>query len=292
MFTSSLNGVFPTSVIAASDAGSVETEQMTPVAESETVLQRTAKPMAETQQTETSQDAAKVETQSTTETNPATETETTAPVQTEAEMAVTEALQTEQTENQTDFSDMTAQVQTEAVTEAETAVPETPLPETAPALETLQVPSETEQEDVSTEAVPEEGESEPAPQTETEINEAEKTEETDTENSKEEVEFDFCHRLENGEIRIHADKGILPEGTTVEIKPLSDKVYDQAVSSVEEWASDKPLVRLVGYDICFYDADGNELHQFGQNIKITYFRLDGMEEAEEMQVFHATNKGT
>ncbi len=105
-------------------------------------------------------------------------------------------------------------------------------------------------------------------------------------------EFTYRTALDGIEVAIYAPEGILPEGTTVTVEPLGEDVLENVVQSITDLlAEEKEIVQLVGFDICFFDPDGKELHDLDGKVEVTYSGIEIPEEAEEAQVFHADEEG-
>lgn len=116
------------------------------------------------------------------------------------------------------------------------------------------------------------------------------TQDTNDESSETEVtepEFSSNAELNGVKISIHAGEGILPDGVSATVSPLTEQVSKTAAESVRKWSTEKNLVQLIGYEIKFFDKEGEELHQFDEKIDVTYSGLTFKENAEELRVFHA-----
>ena len=136
-----------------------------------------------------------------------------------------------------------------------------------------------------------------------EESELQTSDETDEEDSSEKIteaqseteikkpEFSYQTTLDSVTVSIHAEEGILPEGTTVTVKPLDEAVLENAAQSINDRLGEKEVVQIIGFDICFFDPDGNELHDLDEKVKIVYSGMNIAEEAEEAQVYHADEEG-
>lgn len=195
-------------------------------------------------------------------------------------------------------TDETSAPDTEMVnTEVETTGTEA---ETQPGTTEVETPdgteSETQEEQTEESSETESGMTE-------EESELQTSDETDEEDSSEEIteaqseteiekpEFSYQTTLDSVTVSIHAEEGILPEGTTVAVKPLDDAVLANAAQSINDRLGEKEVVQIIGFDICFFDPDGNELHDLDEKVKIVYSGMDIAEEAEEAQVYHADEEG-
>lgn len=116
-------------------------------------------------------------------------------------------------------------------------------------------------------------------------------EQTEAETEEKKPEFSYETVLDGVTVTIHAEEGILPEGTTVTVKPLDDAVLEKAAESINDRLTEKEVVQIIGFDICFFDPDGNELHDLDDKVKVVYSGMDIVEEAEEAQVYHADEEG-
>lgn len=116
-------------------------------------------------------------------------------------------------------------------------------------------------------------------------------EQTEAETEEKKPEFSYETALDGVTVTIHAEEGILPEGTTVTVKPLDDAVLEKAAESINDRLAEKEVVQIIGFDICFFDPDGNELHDLDDKVKVVYSGMDIAEEAEEAQVYHADEEG-
>lgn len=181
------------------------------------------------------------------------------------------------------------ETQTETTAEAsseETSSAESTTTEESPTVESTQESEESDEEETTTQ------------ETDTEESEevTEETSETDitgekAEEAEEKPEFTYCETVDGVEVRIHAAEGILPKGTTVTIEPLDDHVIKNATQSINENLEEKEVVQIIGFDICFFDPDGNELHDLDGEVEIEYSGMDILDTAAEAQVYHADEDG-
>ncbi|EET61977.1 LPXTG-motif cell wall anchor domain protein [Marvinbryantia formatexigens DSM 14469] len=118
-----------------------------------------------------------------------------------------------------------------------------------------------------------------------------KESETAKTTEKEKPEFTYCTTVDGITVSIHAPEGILPAGTTVMVKPLAADVLDTAEQTINDTLGEKEVVQLIGFDITFYDADGNEMHNLDGSVRIEYSGMDIVEDAEEARVYHADENG-
>lgn len=217
-------------------------------------------------------------------------------------------------------ADTEPEITTEAMSSSEKASEEQTDETSAPGTETADTESETAgteietQPDVteretpdSTEAETSEGQTEEASETESGMTEEESelqtSDETEEETSSEEIteeqsetevkkpEFSYSTTLDGVTVSIHAEEGILPEGTTVTVSPLDAAVLENATQSISDRLGEKEIVQIIGFDICFFDPDGNELHDLDEKVNIAYSGMNIAEEAEEAQVYHADEEG-
>nr|WP_296908345.1 Ig-like domain-containing protein [uncultured Marvinbryantia sp.] len=108
---------------------------------------------------------------------------------------------------------------------------------------------------------------------------------------KEKPEFTYRTTVNGITVSIHAPEGILPAGTTVTVEPLAADVLDTAEQTINDTLGEKEVVQLIGFDITFYDADGNEMHNLDGSVRIEYSGMDIVDEAEEARVYHADENG-
>lgn len=108
---------------------------------------------------------------------------------------------------------------------------------------------------------------------------------------KEKPEFTYRTTVNGITVSIHASEGILPAGTTVTVEPLAADVLDTAEQTINDTLGEKEVVQLIGFDITFYDADGNEMHDLDGSVRIEYSGMDIVEDAEEARVYHADENG-
>lgn len=108
---------------------------------------------------------------------------------------------------------------------------------------------------------------------------------------KEKPEFTYRTTVNGITVSIHAPEGILPAGTTVTVEPLAADVLDTAEQTINDTLGEKEVVQLIGFDITFYDADGNEMHNLDGSVRIEYSGMDIVEDAEEARVYHADENG-
>lgn len=271
MLIGSLGNFFSISVLATSDDDVIvtESEQVSTETESESFV--STEVLSETEPAVVSSEEEIVESECSVDLVPA-ETEELPSAETESD--------TESTPSSEDFSDGSSEVLTEAITEfASESESET---ETIATEQTEHVSESKELESEIVESIPMESETEP-------MSEVLSDGLDDTPMAKPEF---ISHAAVDGiKIQIHAPEGVLPEGVTVQVKPLADNVLDQASNSISEWVANETLVQLIGFDICFFDSDGEALHQFDRNIEVTYSGWNDVEKANAMQVFHAESSG-
>lgn len=120
---------------------------------------------------------------------------------------------------------------------------------------------------------------------------SEKESETAKTTEKEKPEFTYRTTVDGITVSIHAPEGILPAGTTVTVKPLAADVLDTAEQTINDTLGEKEVVQLIGFDITFYDANGNEMHNLDGSVRIEYSGMDIVDEAEEARVYHADENG-
>ena len=108
---------------------------------------------------------------------------------------------------------------------------------------------------------------------------------------KEKPEFTYRTTVNGITVSIHAPEGILSAGTTVTVEPLAADVLDTAEQAINDTLGEKEVVQLIGFDITFYDADGNEMHNLDGSVRIEYSGMDIVDEAEEARVYHADENG-
>ena len=108
---------------------------------------------------------------------------------------------------------------------------------------------------------------------------------------KEKPKFTYRTTVDGITVSIHAPEGILPAGTTVTVEPLAADVLDTAEQTINDTLGEKEVVQLIGFDITFYDADGNEMHDLDGSVRIEYSGMDIVDEAEEARVYHADENG-
>lgn len=271
MLIGSLGNFFSISVLAASDDDVIVTESEQVYTETESESFVSTEVLSETEPAVVSSEEEIVESECSVDFVPA-ETEELPSAETESD--------TESTPSSEDFSDGSSEVLTEAITEfASESESET---ETTATEQTEHVSESKGLESEIVESIPMESETEPMPEVLSDGLD-------DTPMAK--PEFTSQATVDGVEIRIHAPEGVLPEGVTVQVKPLADNVLDQASNSILEWVANETLVQLIGFDICFFDSDGEALHQFDQNIEVTYSGWNDVEKANAMQVFHAESSG-
>ena len=99
-------------------------------------------------------------------------------------------------------------------------------------------------------------------------------------------EFNITRNIDGYVVSVYADKGIIPEGATVDIKKLSEEETNKYVDELQE--TPIATVPVVGFDITFKDKDGKEIQPNG-NVKVTF--KNAVEEDSTMSVYHADDKG-
>ena len=192
-------------------------------------------------------------------------------------------------ESGTNEGTVPSETPTEAVSESGTELPEN----AAPSESMTEAVSESE---TNSEAASEMS-SETNSETVTEAETSEKESETDSEKESEKTteaekpEFTYSETVNGICVKIHAPAGILPTGTTVTVKPLAADVLETAEQAINNTLGEKEVVQLIGFDITFYDADGNEMHDLDGAVRIEYSGMDIVDEAEEARVYHADENG-
>ena len=144
---------------------------------------------------------------------------------------------------------------------------------------------------VSTEWIGNENESEAETEIETET-EAESEIEIETEAEVEtEAEDEISMPAQtltasaNGiQVTVSAEKGVLPEGTSVRVTPLSADSYKD-VAEEQSAAEGKEIVDLVAIDVTLYDKDGNEIQPQG-GVSVTFSNIKSSEASESISVYH------
>ncbi|MDO5539546.1 MAG: hypothetical protein Q4F83_05670 [Eubacteriales bacterium] len=193
-----------------------------------------------------------------------------------------------------------------SIPETDISVPETSWEETEETVSTETVTEESEQ----TEAVSETGsensgetenetklETETGTETETEADTAEEESETEESTEDQETEekakpeFTYNTTVNGVNVNIHAPEGILPEGTTVTVEPLAEDVIDTAVRTINDTLEEREVVQIIGFDISFFDDDGNEMHNLDGKVSIQFSGMEIVEEAEAAQVYHTDEYG-
>lgn len=206
----------------------------------------------------------------------------------EEEMLTSDMAQEGVTEEQAQET-TTVETQTGTTSEAsseETSSAEPTATEESPTVESAQESEESDEEETTTQ----ETDTEESEEVTEETSETEITGE-EAEAAEEKPEFTYCETVDGVEVRIHAAEGILPKGTTVTIEPLDDHVIKNATQSINEKLEEKEVVQIIGFDICFFDPDGNELHDLEGAVEIEYSGMDILDTAAEAQVYHADEDG-
>lgn len=144
----------------------------------------------------------------------------------------------------------------------------------------------------SSESISEAG-SETGSETVTEEETAEQESEPEKVTEAGKPEFTYEETVDGVLVSIYAPEGILPEGTTVTVRPLTADMLQTMEKTINDSLSgaEKEVVQLIGFDITFYDADGNEMHELDGQVSIRYSGMDIVKEAEEARVYHADENG-
>ena len=93
--------------------------------------------------------------------------------------------------------------------------------------------------------------------------------------------FDAEKKVGGLTVKIHADKGVFPEGVTVSVTEMKAEVAKAYVEKVEEMADDSYAVAAI--DITFRDKKGKEIQPKGS----VTIRFEGNTSFEGMSVYHA-----
>lgn len=144
----------------------------------------------------------------------------------------------------------------------------------------------------SSESISEAG-SETDSETVTEEENAEQESESEKVTEAGKPEFAYEETVDGVLVSIYAPEGILPEGTTVTVRPLTADVLQTMEKTINDSlaGAEKEVVQLIGFDITFYDASGNEMHELDGQVSIRYSGMDIVKEAEEARVYHADENG-
>ncbi len=144
----------------------------------------------------------------------------------------------------------------------------------------------------SSESISEAG-SETGSETVTEEETAEQESEPEKVTEAGKPEFTYEETVDGVLVSIYAPEGILPEGTTVTVRSLTADMLQTMEKTINDSLSgaEKEVVQLIGFDITFYDADGNEMHELDGQVSIRYSGMDIVKEAEEARVYHADENG-
>lgn len=144
----------------------------------------------------------------------------------------------------------------------------------------------------SSESISEAG-SETDSETVTEEETAEQESESEKVTEAGKPEFAYEETVDGVLVSIYAPEGILPEGTTVTVRPLTADVLQTMEKTINDSlaGAEKEVVQLIGFDITFYDASGNEMHELDGQVSIRYSGMDIVKEAEEARVYHADENG-
>ena len=99
--------------------------------------------------------------------------------------------------------------------------------------------------------------------------------------------FSAWQKIGKVTVKVDAEEGVFPEGTTVEIREMQGadaQAYVDKAKAMSENPDDANPVLAV--DITFKDREGHEIHPAG-NVAVTF--MNAAEEADIMNVYHAVN---
>lgn len=198
-------------------------------------------------------------------------------------------------ESGTEDGTLPSETLTEAVSEIGTELTEN----NAASENVTETSGETDSEAVSEEGSETDSESisEAGSETESETATEEKTTEQESESEKAteagKPEFAYEQIVDGVLVSIYAPEGILPEGTTVTVRPLTADMLQTMEKTINDSLAgeEKEIVQLIGFDITFCDANGNEMHELDGQVSIRYSGMDIVKEAEEARVYHADENG-
>lgn len=94
----------------------------------------------------------------------------------------------------------------------------------------------------------------------------------------------FTGRTDDIIVKVQADEGAFPEGTTMGVYSLEDQEKLDAVAEVVNDATEKEVVTMVAVDIVFTNAAGEKIEP-AKEIRVS-FETDKLEEAESYSIVH------
>lgn len=94
----------------------------------------------------------------------------------------------------------------------------------------------------------------------------------------------FTGRTDDIIVKVQADEGAFPEGTTMGVYSLEDQEKLDAVAEVVNDATEKEVVTMVAVDIVFTNATGEKIEP-AKEIRVS-FETDKLEEAESYSIVH------
>lgn len=92
-------------------------------------------------------------------------------------------------------------------------------------------------------------------------------------------------------IEISAEAGVLPEGTKIQVNPLSDDEIDMYLNAIEEQKEDILMGYATLFDIVLLDANDNIIQPNGE-VKVSFYGLDHIKEDDDVFIYHVEAKET
>ena len=103
------------------------------------------------------------------------------------------------------------------------------------------------------------------------------------EEAPEEVAFEETKKVDGVKIRVTADAGVFPKGSTLEVKKV--ELSDEQEAAVDEASSDAKVAKQYNFDITVRDANGNEIQPNGK-VNVSFETEEVADDALKAEVIH------
>lgn len=105
-----------------------------------------------------------------------------------------------------------------------------------------------------------------------------------------EVAFDQSKTVDGVKVRVSADGGVFPEGSTLKVKKLSGETKAEAEAAVHEETAEGDIAKEYLFDITILDKEGNEIQPEGK-ANVSFETSEVADETLQAKVYHVKDNG-